>query len=552
VAYLLSKELKINKVKDRKEYYKIYFENLSPSTFNVESKDETIVISGINKKYPQNFNDTEIKEIEFKKGGKVAKTWKEKFNKKYGNELSKPNSLKDISKKTGVSTKGLKQIKKKGIGAWKSNIGSVRLKGSFKKNSNTKKYPRNVRIGKEQWAMARVYSAVMGGKASKVDAKELKMKTGGYVPKTDLIPSEPSFKLNTYDFSGYDYQRNKQEELGVFFLLTGEYERVAKEIYNKDYSVWLYYNYITRANISWKDCKIWFEQAQNYFSETMPVPIELKANPYAKDGRSFASWFCTPNLNNADSLGFDRNKYFKYRDLYYFQEVNMVGNYEYKNGGWGTYYEERKTGLLIPYFENTSYHFTTLIHEFAHCLDFQKQLLSNIKNHKKNTTSISIENNVKGFTNDDSGIVTENLTNEEELELKLYGAIQNNKEIFNQPITNHFSEFVDSLIEVLKVCKEGLIPISKVIEQETIDMQIILNGVYGDLLIEQRVKQKKIKKEQAKADELRTGKRFGWNISKNKTLNDYILNNSKYDNITQIFNTKSKKSIYTFRNFKPR
>ena len=32
---------------------------------------------------------------------------------------------------------------------------------------------------KEQWAMARVYSAVMGGKASKIDANELKMNYGG-------------------------------------------------------------------------------------------------------------------------------------------------------------------------------------------------------------------------------------------------------------------------------------------------------------------------------------------------------------------------------------
>jgi len=106
-------------------------------------------------------------------------TWKEKYNKKYGFEKSKSHSLAEISKKTGVSKKGLQQIYNKGIGAWKTNLPSVRLKGSFKKNKNTKKFPRSSRIGKQQWAMARVYSAVMGGKASKVDAKELKMQMGG-------------------------------------------------------------------------------------------------------------------------------------------------------------------------------------------------------------------------------------------------------------------------------------------------------------------------------------------------------------------------------------
>lgn len=90
-------------------------------------------------------------------------TWKEKYNKKYGYEKSKSNSLSDISKDTGVSKKGLQQIYNKGIGAYKTNPQSVRP---------------NV-TSKEQWAMARVYSAVMGGKASKVDKKELSMEMGG-------------------------------------------------------------------------------------------------------------------------------------------------------------------------------------------------------------------------------------------------------------------------------------------------------------------------------------------------------------------------------------
>jgi len=90
-------------------------------------------------------------------------TWKEKYNKKYGYEKSKSHSLSDISKDTGVSKKGLQQIYNKGIGAYKTNPQSVRP---------------NV-TSKEQWAMARVYSAVMGGKASKVDKKELSMEMGG-------------------------------------------------------------------------------------------------------------------------------------------------------------------------------------------------------------------------------------------------------------------------------------------------------------------------------------------------------------------------------------
>lgn len=96
------------------------------------------------------------------KGGKI-KTYKQKYNKKYGYPENESHDLEEISKDTGVSLKGLQQIYNKGIGAYKTNPESVRP---------------NVK-SKEQWAMARVYSAVMGGKASEVDVNELKMSSGG-------------------------------------------------------------------------------------------------------------------------------------------------------------------------------------------------------------------------------------------------------------------------------------------------------------------------------------------------------------------------------------
>jgi hypothetical protein len=117
-------------------------------------------------------------------GGKI-KTWKQKYNQKYGYPANESHDLKEISKDTGVSLKGLQQIYNKGIGAYKTNPESVRP---------------NVK-SKEQWAMARVYSAVMGGKASKVDANELKMNIGG---KLDLVKESkkgdhPARDLNNYN-----------------------------------------------------------------------------------------------------------------------------------------------------------------------------------------------------------------------------------------------------------------------------------------------------------------------------------------------------------------
>lgn len=84
-------------------------------------------------------------------------TYKEKFNKKYGFKKDASHSIAEISRLTGYKVSGLRTIKKKGQGAFRSNPQSVR---------------KNVKSA-SQWGIARIYSAVMGGKAEKIDAKHL-------------------------------------------------------------------------------------------------------------------------------------------------------------------------------------------------------------------------------------------------------------------------------------------------------------------------------------------------------------------------------------------
>ena len=84
-------------------------------------------------------------------------TYKQKFNIKYGFKKDEPHSLAEISKLTGYKLSGLQTIYNKGIGAYKTNPKSVRPMVK----------------SKEQWAIARVYSAVMGGKTSVIDAEHL-------------------------------------------------------------------------------------------------------------------------------------------------------------------------------------------------------------------------------------------------------------------------------------------------------------------------------------------------------------------------------------------
>ena len=84
-------------------------------------------------------------------------TYKQKFNKKYGYEKDKSHTLKEISKLTGYNLDGLQIIFNKGVGAYHTNPTSVRPQV---------KSP-------EQWAYARVYSAVMGGKTARIDKSHL-------------------------------------------------------------------------------------------------------------------------------------------------------------------------------------------------------------------------------------------------------------------------------------------------------------------------------------------------------------------------------------------
>jgi hypothetical protein len=87
----------------------------------------------------------------------MAYTYKKQFNKKYGFDSDQPHSLADISKITGYKKSGLETIFDKGVGAFKTNPQSVR---------------KGIR-SPEQWGQSRLYSAVMGGAAAKIDKSHL-------------------------------------------------------------------------------------------------------------------------------------------------------------------------------------------------------------------------------------------------------------------------------------------------------------------------------------------------------------------------------------------
>ena len=77
------------------------------------------------------------------------------FKKEYGVDTKEGLSLEEIAKITGMPVAALQEVYNRGVGAWETNIQSVRTKQTYKKNENL---PRSRKLPKEQWAMARVYS----------------------------------------------------------------------------------------------------------------------------------------------------------------------------------------------------------------------------------------------------------------------------------------------------------------------------------------------------------------------------------------------------------
>ena len=64
-------------------------------------------------------------------------------------------SIPELSELFGYSEDVLQEVYNRGIGAYKSNPTSVRMKGTFKKGV---KAPMSMKLSKEQWARARIWS----------------------------------------------------------------------------------------------------------------------------------------------------------------------------------------------------------------------------------------------------------------------------------------------------------------------------------------------------------------------------------------------------------
>jgi len=85
------------------------------------------------------------------------KTYKHRFNEELGFDKDQEHTLQELKDITGIPMKILKEVDKRGKGAYGSNLGSVRLKDDYSKNTDLRKGA-SERLSAEQWRRARIYA----------------------------------------------------------------------------------------------------------------------------------------------------------------------------------------------------------------------------------------------------------------------------------------------------------------------------------------------------------------------------------------------------------
>ena len=123
-------------------------------------------------------------------------TYKTDFLKKY-NLDDKGYSVEELAEISSVPLEILQEVYNRGIGAYKTNPKSVRLKNSYVKNVNA---PMSKKLSKEQWAMSRLYSFLGGNPKHDNDLRDNNLE-GGLKPISARIGGKVLLKkkiVNTY------------------------------------------------------------------------------------------------------------------------------------------------------------------------------------------------------------------------------------------------------------------------------------------------------------------------------------------------------------------
>lgn len=130
-------------------------------------------------------------------------------------------SIAELAKITGIPRKTLQEVYNRGIGAYKTNPQSVRMKGSFKKGVNA---PMSKKLSKEQWGMARVYSFIDGnpkhdqdlvGSGGKMERFHQELREIGMTPTAYLREARKKAKESGYSPSSLHFADDGVHKLAI-------------------------------------------------------------------------------------------------------------------------------------------------------------------------------------------------------------------------------------------------------------------------------------------------------------------------------------------------
>lgn len=158
----------------------------------------------------------------------MTETHRKRFLKKNGLE-DKPYSMKQLSTISKVPMKILNEVYKRGIGAYKTQPSSVRLKGSFVKGV---KAPMSAKLSKEQWAMARVYSFLDGNPKHDEDLRKGYRGGAGSDSEEENDLLEEVIKKTVRAFQT-GMTEEKRDEIIQFMVSKGKTVDEAKSMWNR-------------------------------------------------------------------------------------------------------------------------------------------------------------------------------------------------------------------------------------------------------------------------------------------------------------------------------
>ena len=349
------------------------------------------------------------------------------------------------------------------------------------------------------------------------------------------------------NYEGYQIQSTRCKREGITYFMIGEYPEVAKALYKNYTSEWIYYNRLARLFVSPETAKQFVEEASKFFNPIVPI------EPYFLDvDRSFATYSVRDTrpfqdvpisvsvgksttarklgdkiqerkreeirLKRIETLKTQGKPFFKEDDYRKAEGKYWAISTIISLGGEGDWGDDKWKNAItrenIPYDNGIS--LMTLIHEYAHCLDFNQSIAKD-RIYERPIYELELLSGRNSIGQKFSS-----------QEMKSMREAQQSGQKRTTLLSNHKEYFIQALSDILRGGMSNGIPILNEIENEAHEIEKRVGGkAYAD---EQRKKVQedfllKMQKTIEKADKPSLSVKFPTQLKEylSRTSANYIL-----------------------------